>query len=101
MDAQAAVGNDLFRSVDRDGDARRAGLLGQIEWAVLEGQKTAIGRTPSLNKRGDVDASGEDTAGLSDTLLRGFNAATAIDGDELSELHAVAEDWELEERPLG
>ena len=39
MNAQAAVGMIFSVPIDRDGNARRAGLHGQIEWAFLEGQE--------------------------------------------------------------
>src|ERR1700721_2492942 len=98
MDALAAFGQHCFRSVDRDGNARRACGLSEKEWAFLEGQHTAVRRASALNKCGDVDAFVEDALSFSDAALCVGGIAAAVDCDELALAETRAGDRKIHKR---
>src|SRR5208337_877588 len=100
MDAIAAPGNNLLRSMNRDGNAGRAGIFREIERAFLEGQHAAVERAHALNKCCDVQPAGEYALRVGNGFLRAFGVADAIDRNEVGQLERVADDGKLQERAL-
>ena len=70
MDAQAALAQHGFRSINRNRDAGRAGGFGEKERAFLEGQHAAVGRARAFDKCGDVRAFGEHALRFGNAALR-------------------------------
>ena len=91
LDAQAPLSHHAFRSVNRDRDAGRGGFHCEVKGPLLEGQKTPIAGSRPFNKCGDVQTLLKHATGYANALDGAVCAAVAIYGNEIAELHRIAQ----------
>ena len=90
MDQSLPRGDDLFLYQNRDRNAGRAGVLGEIERTLLEGLHVAVERAPALNECRNVQSAQEDALRVGNGCPRAFGAARAANGNEFGQLERVA-----------
>ena len=98
MDGGAAFFHHGFRSPDGDGDDGRAGGLGEVERAALEGEQAAGAGAGAFDEDEQAEAVRKNFGGLLCRLHGGLACAVAVDGDEAAKAHGRAKQGDAHER---